>query len=181
MAPDVQNDRFHARHPNRNSEEDALIIELPGARMKWEDISKALSGRSAISCRLRYQNYLERRIYQSSPSPTAVAADPGLELAPVTAEHEKAKRRRLNKSSSREKAAETKSSLKEGDEASKTPLQPGQNDSDFEPTMSPNPPNSPSRRMKPLSKLKWYVARLDDLKVENTLRHVVCRLESENS
>lgn len=29
--------------------------------MKWEDISKQLPGRSAISCRLHYQNYLERR------------------------------------------------------------------------------------------------------------------------
>lgn len=29
--------------------------------MKWEDISRHLPGRSAISCRLRFQNYLERR------------------------------------------------------------------------------------------------------------------------
>ena len=42
-------------------EEDALIIELRGSGMKWEDISKQLPGRSAISCRLHYQNYLERR------------------------------------------------------------------------------------------------------------------------
>ncbi|KAF5697156.1 hypothetical protein FMUND_15507 [Fusarium mundagurra] len=42
-------------------EEDALIIELRGRNMKWEDISKRLPGRSAISCRLHYQNYLERR------------------------------------------------------------------------------------------------------------------------
>ncbi|OKL59176.1 hypothetical protein UA08_05833 [Talaromyces atroroseus] len=42
-------------------EEDTLIIELRGRGMKWEDISKRLPGRSAISCRLHYQNYLERR------------------------------------------------------------------------------------------------------------------------
>ena len=42
-------------------EEDALIIELRGRNMKWEDISHQLPGRSAISCRLHYQNYLERR------------------------------------------------------------------------------------------------------------------------
>lgn len=42
-------------------EEDASIIELRGRGMKWEDISKRLPGRSAISCRLHYQNYLERR------------------------------------------------------------------------------------------------------------------------
>jgi hypothetical protein len=42
-------------------EEDALIIELRGGGMKWDDISKQLPGRSPISCRLHYQNYLERR------------------------------------------------------------------------------------------------------------------------
>ncbi|KAI5927996.1 hypothetical protein F4810DRAFT_170275 [Camillea tinctor] len=42
-------------------DEDALIIGLRGSGMKWEDISKRLPGRSAISCRLHYQNYLERR------------------------------------------------------------------------------------------------------------------------
>jgi hypothetical protein len=44
-----------------SAEEDSLIIELRGGGMKWEDISKRLPGRSAISCRLHYQNYLERR------------------------------------------------------------------------------------------------------------------------
>ncbi|GAB7354824.1 hypothetical protein MBLNU459_g5209t2 [Dothideomycetes sp. NU459] len=44
-----------------SGEEDAAIIELRGNGMKWEDISKHLPGRSAISCRLRFQNYLERR------------------------------------------------------------------------------------------------------------------------
>ena len=44
-----------------SAEEDTLIIELRGSGMKWEDISKRLPGRSAISCRLHYQNYLERR------------------------------------------------------------------------------------------------------------------------
>ncbi|KAI5787109.1 hypothetical protein EDC01DRAFT_717922 [Geopyxis carbonaria] len=42
-------------------EEDALIIELRGRGTKWEEISQRLPGRSAISCRLHYQNYLERR------------------------------------------------------------------------------------------------------------------------
>ncbi|KAG5929394.1 hypothetical protein E4U53_002458 [Claviceps sorghi] len=44
-----------------SSAEDSLIIELRGYGMKWEDVSKHLPGRSAISCRLHYQNYLERR------------------------------------------------------------------------------------------------------------------------
>ncbi|KAH6622855.1 hypothetical protein F5144DRAFT_595132 [Chaetomium tenue] len=44
-----------------SSQEDTLIIELRGSGMKWDDISKKLPGRSAISCRLHYQNYLERR------------------------------------------------------------------------------------------------------------------------
>ena len=42
-------------------EEDTLIITLRAPGMKWEDISQRLPGRSAISCRLHYQNYLERR------------------------------------------------------------------------------------------------------------------------
>jgi hypothetical protein len=42
-------------------EEDALAIELRRKGMKWDDISKRLPGRSAISCRLRYQNYSEKR------------------------------------------------------------------------------------------------------------------------
>jgi hypothetical protein len=41
--------------------EDKLIIKLRGSGMKWEEISKRLPGRSATSCRLHYQNYLERR------------------------------------------------------------------------------------------------------------------------
>ncbi|KAK0635050.1 hypothetical protein B0T17DRAFT_484475, partial [Bombardia bombarda] len=44
-----------------SQEEDILIIELRGKGMKWDDISKRLPGRSSISCRLHYQNYLERR------------------------------------------------------------------------------------------------------------------------
>ncbi|OTB04280.1 hypothetical protein M426DRAFT_155523 [Hypoxylon sp. CI-4A] len=42
-------------------EEDSLIIVLRQSGMKWDDISKRLPGRSPISCRLHYQNYLERR------------------------------------------------------------------------------------------------------------------------
>ncbi|KAF8477086.1 hypothetical protein BDZ91DRAFT_769331 [Kalaharituber pfeilii] len=42
-------------------QEDALIIQLRQTGKKWDDISKALPGRSPISCRLHYQNYLERR------------------------------------------------------------------------------------------------------------------------
>lgn len=42
-------------------EEDRLAIELRRKGMKWDDISKRLPGRSAISCRLRYQNYSEKR------------------------------------------------------------------------------------------------------------------------
>ena len=49
------------RQSKWTAEEDIVIIELRGTGMKWEDISKRLPGRSAISCRLHYQNYLERR------------------------------------------------------------------------------------------------------------------------
>ena len=47
------------RQSNRSTEEDQLITELRGNDMKWEDISKHLQGRSATSCRLRFQSYLE--------------------------------------------------------------------------------------------------------------------------
>lgn len=42
-------------------EEDKLIIELRGQGIKWDDIAKRCPGRSSTSCRLRYQNYLEKR------------------------------------------------------------------------------------------------------------------------
>lgn len=48
-------------HGKWTPEEDRITIELRRQGMKWEDISKHIPGRSAISCRLRYQNYCERR------------------------------------------------------------------------------------------------------------------------
>ncbi|PVH90928.1 hypothetical protein DM02DRAFT_472046, partial [Periconia macrospinosa] len=42
-------------------EEDNLTIKLRGEGRKWGDIAKQLPGRSSISCRLHYQNYLEKR------------------------------------------------------------------------------------------------------------------------
>lgn len=41
-------------------EEDGKIVQLRQDGLKWEDVSKQLPGRSALSCRLRYQNYLEK-------------------------------------------------------------------------------------------------------------------------
>ncbi|QSS65998.1 hypothetical protein I7I51_06849, partial [Histoplasma capsulatum] len=73
MAPDVQSDSPQARQisdkkrPKWSPEEDVLIIELRQRGMAWGDISKELPGRSALSCRLHYQNYLERR-KQADPS-----------------------------------------------------------------------------------------------------------------
>ena len=49
------------RQSKWSPEEDAKILQLRGDGLKWEDISKQLPGRSAISCRLHYQNYLERK------------------------------------------------------------------------------------------------------------------------
>ncbi|KAK5997005.1 hypothetical protein PT974_02354 [Cladobotryum mycophilum] len=60
MTPHVP-DQPVKKQSKWSPEEDALIIELRGSGMKWEDVSKRLPGRSAISCRLHYQNYLERR------------------------------------------------------------------------------------------------------------------------
>jgi hypothetical protein len=44
-----------------SAEENEKIIELRGRKLKWEDVARHLPGRSHISCRLHYQNYLERR------------------------------------------------------------------------------------------------------------------------
>ncbi|KAK0824924.1 hypothetical protein LTR91_019519 [Friedmanniomyces endolithicus] len=41
--------------------EDASIVKLRRDGRKWRDAAEELPGRSATSCRLRYQNYLERR------------------------------------------------------------------------------------------------------------------------
>ncbi|KAI9716546.1 MAG: hypothetical protein M1812_005277 [Candelaria pacifica] len=69
-ASSTANKRSQPAHPSESPakksskwspEEDALIIDLRGGGMKWEDISQRLPGRSSLSCRLHYQNYLERR------------------------------------------------------------------------------------------------------------------------
>lgn len=44
-----------------SAEENALLTELRGAKLKWDDVSKRFPGRSTLSCRLHYQNFLERR------------------------------------------------------------------------------------------------------------------------
>lgn len=57
----------HAREPPARksikwtAEENALLVSLRGARMKWEDISARIPNRSVLSCRLHYQNFLERK------------------------------------------------------------------------------------------------------------------------
>jgi hypothetical protein len=62
LGAGAQLDQSPAKKQSKWSpEEDAKIIQLRGENMKWEDISKHLPGRSPISCRLHYQNYLERR------------------------------------------------------------------------------------------------------------------------
>lgn len=48
-------------HGKWTQEEENIAIELRRQGMKWEDISKHIPGRSAISCRLHYQNYCEKR------------------------------------------------------------------------------------------------------------------------
>lgn len=42
--------------------EDIKIVHLRSKGLKWADISRRLPGRTATSCRLHYQNYLEWRI-----------------------------------------------------------------------------------------------------------------------
>ncbi|PGG96895.1 hypothetical protein AJ80_09762 [Polytolypa hystricis UAMH7299] len=123
-------------------------------------------------------------VYHSPPSPAAMASDPDLGLALVAVEYEKAKRRHLNKSSSRETKAEMKWSLKGEDGAltyksgSESSLQRHQNDSDSEPTMPPTPPNSPSSETE-MRELKRYAAGLDHIGVGATF--INCRSNSLRS
>lgn len=42
------------------AQEDARLISLRGANMKWADVAARIPGRSETSCRLRYQNYVEK-------------------------------------------------------------------------------------------------------------------------
>ncbi|KEF50985.1 uncharacterized protein A1O9_12962 [Exophiala aquamarina CBS 119918] len=49
-----------AGRPKWSADEDSEIVRLRRAGAKWSEISKSLPGRSAISCRLHYRNYLEK-------------------------------------------------------------------------------------------------------------------------
>ena len=51
----------HKKQSKWTEEEDDQLITLRGEGMKWEEIAKHVPGRSAIACRLHYQNFLERR------------------------------------------------------------------------------------------------------------------------
>lgn len=48
------------RQKKWTARENALLVSLRGANVKWGDISKQIPGRSNTSCRLRYQNYVEK-------------------------------------------------------------------------------------------------------------------------
>ncbi|KAL8908317.1 MAG: hypothetical protein Q9171_005503 [Xanthocarpia ochracea] len=56
-----------SRHPNKKpsrqwSEADSdQLLRLRGSNMKWEDIARHFDGRTSTACRLRYQNYLEKK------------------------------------------------------------------------------------------------------------------------
>lgn len=54
----VQTMASPAKKEKWSQQEDTTLINLRAGGMRWEDISKDLPGRSAISCRLHYQNYL---------------------------------------------------------------------------------------------------------------------------
>lgn len=62
-APDDQHpfEQPAKRQSKWSNEENQRIIELRGTGMKWEEVARYLPGRTALSCRLHYQNFLERR------------------------------------------------------------------------------------------------------------------------
>lgn len=53
--------------------EDKIIVRLRGQGMKWGEISKQLPGRSDISCRLHYQNYIEKKTQWDEPQKDKLA------------------------------------------------------------------------------------------------------------
>ena len=53
--------------------EDALLIQLRNHGMKWDEISKKLPGRGAISCRLHYQNNYRRHYERDEENMNKVA------------------------------------------------------------------------------------------------------------
>ena len=61
-------------------EEQDKLVELRGQGLKYEDISKRLPGRSAISCRLRYQHLSGRKTAAESQGQTGGAARPRVGL-----------------------------------------------------------------------------------------------------
>jgi hypothetical protein len=63
LSPPPQPEESLAKAGSKWSpEEDMRIIELRNQPMEWSHIAKQLPGRSAPSCRMRHQNYLERKV-----------------------------------------------------------------------------------------------------------------------
>ncbi len=61
---DVSQSGSRAKRQTRWSEdENVLLIQCRASGMNWKSISKRLPDRTAISCRLHYQNYLEHPVW----------------------------------------------------------------------------------------------------------------------
>ena len=71
--PDPQQDSQTKKSSKWSPDEDAKIIQLRQNGMTWEDISKQFAGRSATSCRLHYQNYIEKHPSWDDTSKTKLA------------------------------------------------------------------------------------------------------------
>ncbi|KAL8769821.1 MAG: hypothetical protein Q9209_004259 [Squamulea sp. 1 TL-2023] len=58
-----QESRHTSKKPTRQwSEADnEKLLRLRGANMKWDDVARHFEGRTNTACRLRYQNYLEKK------------------------------------------------------------------------------------------------------------------------
>jgi hypothetical protein len=53
---------------NFTPEEDTKIVKLRNNGTSWPGIAQQMHGRTALGCRLRYQNYLEREVQWSEVS-----------------------------------------------------------------------------------------------------------------
>ncbi|KAL8702875.1 MAG: hypothetical protein Q9201_003938 [Fulgogasparrea decipioides] len=70
-----QESRHASKKPTRQwSQADSdELLKLRGSNMKWEDVALHFPGRTPTACRLRYQNYLERRFSWTDEKKTKLA------------------------------------------------------------------------------------------------------------
>ena len=60
IPPSTSKKQYEMAGKKWSPQEDVLIVKLHNDGMTWDGVAKQLPGRSGMSCRLRYQNYLRK-------------------------------------------------------------------------------------------------------------------------